>query len=114
MPAQPLDLLIEQGATFSVAIPIGSAYDGHTAVATVRSDYSTSSTLVSTLTCSAVSGGSVTVSLTATQTAAMAVPVYARPDTQDVIVGWWSLETSNAGVVTRHRTGVVTLRRGDA
>ncbi len=52
-----------------------------------------------------------TLSLTAAQTAALQAPPYARADEREIVIGYYDAESVNAGVVTRHRQGKVTLSR---
>lgn len=108
MTATNLNLTVEQGATLSQVIALGASFDGHTVRGTLRRSFG-GDKLVD-LTCSAISGGNVTISLAATQTRDMA-PVDALPSEREVVIGVWDLETENGGAVTRQRQGKVILSR---
>lgn len=107
--ATNLNLTIEQGATFSVDVNVGTTYNGRTPTAKIRNRFG--GTLLATPSCTAVSAGVTTVSLTAAQTAALTAPASARDDERDVVIGYWEMIDTNAGVVTRQRQGTVTLSR---
>lgn len=104
------NVLIEQGATFTLAVALASGYDGLTPRATIRDAFG--GTALATLTCTVVSGNSTTLSLTAAETAALIAGDDARPGERDAILGHWDLETESLdGVVVRHRQGTVVLSR---
>ncbi len=68
--ATKLNLSIDQGATFSQTIAVGSTYSGYTVRGKLRQTGFLGA-LLADLTCTAVSvGGDTTISLTAAQTAA--------------------------------------------
>ncbi len=110
MSATTLHLLIEQGATFSqtIAVATGSTYDAYTARAKLRQTGFAGAVLAE-FTCSAISSGSMTVSLTATQTGAILAPAWASADERAVPVGVWDLELVSGATVVRSRQGVVKL-----
>lgn len=109
MPATALNLTIEQGATFSQVINIGTTYTGLTPTGQIRRSFQ--GDLLTALTFTAVDGsGNTTVSLTATATASLQ-PIDALPSERDALIGIWDMETSNAGTVVRHRQGKVILSR---
>lgn len=105
MPASLLDLTIEQGAIFSQEIAIDEAYNGLTPVAQIRDRVNGS--LIAALTCSVVAAGATTISMTAEQTAALAVYDDPRPDLRAVLLGSWDMLTTGV----RHVQGRVTLSR---
>lgn len=110
MTATALNLTIEQGATFTQAIDLGAAtWNGQTPSATIRTRFG--GTLVKALTCSAIAANLVTISLTAAEAALLVAPASARDDERAVVIGYWELIATNAGVVTRLRQGTVTLSR---
>jgi hypothetical protein len=110
MPATSLDLIIEQGATFSQAVALGaSTWDGQATTAQVRQTYDGNLLVAFT---AAIAAGTLTLSLTAVQTATLVAPPYARPDEQNILIGYYDAESVNAGVITRHRMGKVYLSRG--
>jgi hypothetical protein len=106
--ATNLNLTIEQGATFSQTIAVGSGYNGHTARGTLRRSFG--GDILAELTCSAISAGNVTVSLTAAQTRDLTA-IGALPSEREVVIGAWDLEADNAGAVARLRQGKVILSR---
>lgn len=109
MPASALNLTIEQGATFSQVVNLGTTYTGLTPTAMVRQSFG--GNLLATFTCTAVdASGNTTISLSATITAALQVNGLSPAD-REVLLGVWDLETSNAGTVVRHRQGKVILSR---
>jgi hypothetical protein len=109
MPATALDLTIEQGATFSQAIALGAGtWDGQVVTAQIRSAFG--GQLLATFT-GVIASGTLTLSLTATQTAAIQGPAHARADEREIVIGYYDAESVNAGVITRHRQGKVTLSR---
>jgi hypothetical protein len=107
--ATTLNLTIEQGANLSQVITVGTTYNGRTPSAKIRDRFG--GTLLTSPSCTAVSAGDTTISLTAAQTAALSAPAYARDDERNVVIGYWELTDTNAGVVTRLRQGTVTLSR---
>jgi hypothetical protein len=108
VPSTPLNITIEQGATFSQAVDVGASFNGLTPRGTLRRAFG--GVKLADLTCTAVSGGNTTISLTAVQTAAL-TDLGERPDQREAIVGVWDLETESAGTVVRHRHGQVILSR---
>ncbi len=114
MTASTLHLTVEQGATFSqtIAVTSGAAttYDAYTARAKLRQCGFRGAVLAE-FTCSAIAAGSMTISLTAAQTALLVAPVWARVDDRSVQVGVWDLELVSGSTVVRSREGVVKLSR---
>ncbi len=110
MAATNLDLTIEQGATFSQAIALGaSTWNGQAATAQIRSKFDGGKLVDIT---AAIATDTLTLSLTAVQTAALVAPAYARADEQTVLIGYYDVESISGDVVTRHRQGRVYLSRG--
>jgi hypothetical protein len=109
MSATTLNLTIEQGATFSQTIAVGNTYDGYTARAKLRSQFGPCGELLATFTCSAVSSGNVTLSLTAAQTALLLAPTWAQWDERSILIGVWDLELVSGATVVRARQGEVDL-----
>jgi hypothetical protein len=112
MSATTLNLTLEQGATFSQTIAVASdtSLDAYTARARVRRR-GFRGCLVVDLTCSAILNGSLTVSLTAAQTAALIPPTWAEVDQRLIDLGVWDLELVSGSTVVRSREGVVKLSR---
>jgi hypothetical protein len=114
MAATALNLTIEQGATFSQVVNLGTTYTGLTPTAMLRRSFGSGSgggDLIASFSCTAVDGsGNTTVSLTATVTAALQA-IGALPSEREAVLGVWDMETINAGVVVRHRQGKVILSR---
>lgn len=109
MAATLLDLTIEQGATFSQAIALGATtWNGQVVTAQIRSKFGGG--ILATLT-GVIASDTLTLSLTAVQTALLQAPAYARDDEREVVIGYYDAESVSAGVVTRHRQGKVTLSR---
>lgn len=109
MPATILNLTLEQGATFSSTIAVGAGYDAYTARAKLRREFG--GEVLATFACTTVSGGNTTVSLTATETAALTSPTWARTDEREIAVGVWDLELVSGATVVRARQGTVKLSR---
>jgi hypothetical protein len=106
MSATRLDITVEQGATYSLAVTVGTTYNGLTPRGSIRSAFGGNK--LADFTCSVVSAGITTITLSATITAAMVSPsIY--DDLREVIIGSWDLETDSSGTVVRHRQGRVTL-----
>lgn len=112
MSAGTYDIVIEQGATYALPVTItvpGVDYTGYTARAKVRDLFtSAGTTLVSfTVTNGAQSVGSyaLTLSLTATQTAALSATASGR----NYAIGFWDLEIVSGATVNRILQGKVTL-----
>lgn len=109
MTATNLNLVIEQGATFSQVINVGAALVGVTPTGQIRASFG--GALLVALTCTAVTaGGDTTISLTATQTAALSATGAAASE-REVAIGVWDLETLVVATVVRHRQGRVILIR---
>ncbi len=112
MTASVLHLTIEQGATFSQAIAVsgGNTLDAYTARAKIRRRGFLGCELVA-FTCSAISSGNMTLSLTADQTAMLLAPAWAEVDQRLVDIGVWDLELVSGATVIRSRQGTVKLSR---
>lgn len=108
MSATALNITIEQGATFSQVIAVGGTYDGDTARATMRRTFGGEK--LADLTCSAISAGNVTISLTAVETAALTV-MDGTPTEREIVIGVWDLEAVDGASVVRLRQGKVILSR---
>jgi hypothetical protein len=120
MPASTLNLLLEQGATFSQTIAVGVSYAGYTARAKVRrASYLCAGgyagfygDVLVEFTCAAVTmGGDCVIGLTADQTALLLAPPWVTQDEREVLLGVWDLELVSGATVIRSRQGVVKLSR---
>lgn len=109
MPASALNLTIEQGVTLAQAVTGLSAYNGRTPTAVVRDRFG--GRLLATLTCTEVADGSTTVGLSATLSAALSAPAYAKDTERSVVIGYWEMIDTNGETKTRIKEGTVTLSR---
>ena len=105
--ASTLNLLIDQGATFTQAVSVGTSFNGLTPRAVIRDSFGGS--LIATLACSVVSAGSTTLSLAAVQTIAIARPASASARERESLLGVWELEIPNGATVTRTHQGEARL-----
>ena len=97
--ADRVDITIEQGATFTKTVEVGSAYDGYTARAKVRRDFGGS--VIVELTATTVASGETTLSLTATETADIARPANAAFRERVAEMGVFDLELVSGATVVR-------------
>lgn len=110
--AGKLDLVIPQGSDWSLAITISdgsTAYDltGVTAEAMVRAEFDDASPVIAiTCTVTDAANGVLTLSLTDTQTGALTAGGAAQ---RTGSLGFWDLELTIGGLVTRYLEGRVTL-----
>lgn len=109
MSATNLDITIEQGATYSQAIALGAnTWDGQTVRASIRAKFGGAKLLDLT---GVIAAGTLTLSLTAAQTAGLTPPAWARDDERDALLGYYDAESVSGDTVTRHRQGKVYLSR---
>lgn len=116
MTVQNYTLNIVQGSTLSLSCAItqgGVAYDltGYTIAGKIRTKFSSASSLQDlTLTVTNAAGGLFTLSLTAAQTAALAVPsTSTTPDTRENPIGVYDVEITSGATVIRIMQGSVML-----
>lgn len=102
---QTLHYTIQQGATLSVSVTVGAAYDGWTGRSKIRRSFDGGTLAEPTI--STVSGGSLTISLTAAQTAALTRPVQARCDERIAFYGLHDVEITDGTSVVRAAEGKV-------
>ena len=105
--ATTLNLLIDQGATFSQDVSVGTSRNGLFPRAVIRDSFGGS--LIATLACTVVAAGSTTLSLTAAQTAAIVRPRWGSANERESFLGVWELEIPNGATVSRTHQGEVRL-----
>lgn len=109
MPATELHLTIEQGATFSQTLTVGTTFNGLTPRAQLRDGFT--GALLATFACTTVSSGQTTISLTATETAALPVPAWVGHQRR-FCLGIYDVEVPGAAsAVTRTHEGNAYLSR---
>ncbi len=117
MTVQSTTLAITQGSTLSLSCSLtqgGVAYNltGYTIAGKIRRTFSASATLQAlTIAITDAAGGLFTISLTATETAALIVnPADPTPDSSRLkTIGWFDVEITSGATITRILEGNVTL-----
>lgn len=114
MSVQNYTLAIVQGQTLSLPVALtqgGSVYDltGYTIAGKIRRKFSDAAVLKDlTITITDAANGLFTISLTATETAALTT-VSTTPDARNQSIGFYDIEITLSGVITRIMQGPVTL-----
>lgn len=99
MPARTQNIVIEQGATFSVDLPMGTARDGLTTRAYLYDRFG--GALIATFSTTTCANGITTMSLTAAQTGDITAPAWTTDDDTEVKLGMWMLETVDGAAIER-------------
>ncbi len=110
MPATELNITIEQGANYSLAVSAGVAHDGKSCRASIYDRFG--GRLLATFACSTVNtAGITTITLTAAQTEAILAPANVRDTDREIPIGVWDLEAISGSNVARAVIGIARLRR---
>ncbi len=99
MPARTDIIVIEQGATFSKALAMGTARNGLACRAYLYDRIGGQS--LAAITASDVANGITTISLTAAQTSVILAPIWTDPHESEIAVGVWMLETVDGETIER-------------
>lgn len=111
MTATKQDITIEQGATYSDTLAVGTAYNTYTARGKIRDAFG--GNVLADFTGGTVTAGSVSISLTAAQTAALTATDVQSDQDREVPLGFYDIELVSGDLVTvvRVRQGKVILSR---
>lgn len=101
------NITIQRGATFSTDLTVTSTA-GKSYAAKIAHRWWSS--LID-LTCTVADGTTVTISLTATQTANLALPAQIGRGDREALLGYWDMVESDGSTVTRTHQGSVTISR---
>ena len=101
------NITIQQGATFSQALTLDDT-SGKSYRAKLVDRFWCA---VKGLTCTVTNSTTVTISLTATETAALCLPGNMADDERSGKFGYWDIEEVDGVTVTRTHQGVVTISR---
>ena len=113
MPATKQNIIIEQGATFSLPLTVGTNYNTWTGRGKIVDAFG--GNVLAEFAVATVAAGATTVSLTSAQTAALAPAIEPRDIDREVELGFYDIELVNATTgsteIVRIREGKVTLSR---
>jgi len=105
--ATQLDIVIEQGATFSKPLTVGVAYNGYSVRATWRKYFG--GQILAQFTCPDVSAGATSLGLTAAQTSEIYRPAWAGALDRSIKYGVYDVELISGATVVRSHQGTVYL-----
>lgn len=109
MTATTRNITIEQGAAFSTTLSVGAGKAGDAVTAKIRAGFG--GDLLATF-AGEIEDETLTISLTAAQTAALVAPTGTPDDLRDVVIGQYdAVSVDGDDVETRHLQGRVTLSR---